>query len=68
MELKIEIDGKIMEAAIKVVDDTMVVSPKIEKYEADGRGDSNCYNQIKHELHLFLQRVCKWLHLFLWWS
>lgn len=33
MELKIEIDGKIMEAAIKVVDDTMVVSPKIEKYE-----------------------------------
>ena len=33
MDLKIEIDGKIMEAAIKVVDDTMVVSPKIEKYE-----------------------------------
>lgn len=33
MELKIEIDGKIMEAAMKVVGDTMVVSPKIEKYE-----------------------------------
>ena len=38
MELKIEIDGKIMETAIKVVDDTMVVSPKIEKYEpTDGQ-------------------------------
>ena len=33
MELKIEIDGKIMEAAMKVVGDTMVVSPKIEKYK-----------------------------------
>ena len=33
MELKIEIDGKIMEAAIKVVDGVMVVSPKEVKFE-----------------------------------
>lgn len=33
MDLKIEIDGKIMEATMKVVGDTMVVSPKTEKYE-----------------------------------
>lgn len=33
MELKIEIDGKIMEATMKVVGDTMVVSPKEVEFD-----------------------------------
>lgn len=49
MELKIEIDGKIMEATMKVVGDTMVVSPKEVKFEPKDGDVLSCFFKDEYQ-------------------
>lgn len=49
MELKIEIDGKIMEATMKVVGDTMVMSPKEVKFEPKDGDVLSCFFKDEYQ-------------------